>query len=1508
MSERRIAALAAALGAWLAGPGRVAACEGPAPGAASAGTLKLPDMPASIRGLSDAASVNVFSAQLAYQIPIDLPAGPAGFGPALALQYSGELGNGPLGIGWSLGGISIRRSLRLGVPAYDDSDELDLIGIGPGGRLVRDPQIDGRYWVEGQGHTIRVDRKGAHFEVLDGNGTHFFLGVDGEGIEGAEGKTLGWHAQWIVSVLGQQIQLRYQHDRNQLYLQRIVWGPGTPFSLAIDYQSRPDVTTSYRSGYQVDTALLAAHLTVSSFGQVLRVYDLSYDQTTYPVSRLVRVSMRGRGGRSGLPDLTFGYVHQDAPQVVQLGNVGGWVLNTRGVTLLDVDGDGMSDLARLELGNHEYRKNLNGQFADPRPLTGAADVDLQASTLMDVDGDARADLVHIVDDTWRVARLVGEQWQPAGTWSGTHLLPIHAPDAVLADLNGDGRTDVIQGSASGLTINFGRDGGMSPDVTAPRIQTDAEIEPGNANLRFVDMNGDGLADAVWLTDAWMKVFLGRGDGRFVPTAVVQYPWLASGENPVVNLTDLFLADLDRDGLVDLVRFTAGHVLWYQGLPQLHFATSARSVSRPEAVDADAVVTIADVNGNGSADMVWSSPRGMWALDLAGRGSAGMLESIDNGLGKVTTVSYSASAVMSVEADQSGVPWDRKLPLSVPVPVSLEIDPGAGPLRTVRFGVRDGFWDGVERRFGGFLEGHQVTVAGTNADLKFEETHFDAGLGSDRVLRGKPRMARILDGDGRLISVTVTDWQARVVAGLPDSPLLRKAAPAEITATSYERTPVGLQTQTTFQYDDEARATIEIHAGLATAGDERIVHRLFASDDRTWVRDRVYFEEVTDGTGVLASRQQSYFGDPAGAVLPLGTVGQGLARQTDAFLAEEARWITQTATNYDSCGNPSSVYENGVLRAIGFDAACLHPTSETVSPGGGGGLLSWSMLWDNVIGQPTFLTDPNGDVTGVVYDDLARPLAISINAAPPHALFIYDWTPPRPRTTSCSWDRSLTSLPPQGQGCPGGAGWRTVVAVANGAGEDLYASTPLGDGTFIISGWKERDERGQVVLQAEPFTAAVPLPDARPPSNVRLTTFHHDVMGRLDLETLANGARKSITYEPFKQTVSTDELAPVVSQLDGLGRVAATSRQVETGLETVAATYDAADRITKFSLQGGAVEHVFRYDTLGRLAYASDPDTGERQLTYDDRNFLVDHVNGVGQHVFFSYDDAGRLTRRGETANPDPQTDYTFVYDNVTSALSGDCHVLGRLASVTELAGEAHLCYDVFGRQNGIGRIIVAAEGPKSASDISELSPSGLLLEARSDDLFAVGYKYDAAGRAICMRTPPADDPAKCRTLPGTASDDYWVADEIDAAGRVRREHYGNGAAQSYDHDALGLVSYARLDQPGAAAASDLFEILVTRNSYGAPIIVDDRDGGHLDHTARYTYDGAGRLTDATMGASASQQYAFTYRYDALQNMTLRQVFFGGVAKDIGALAGQYRYGERGYGPRQLTSIAPEDAP
>src|SRR5689334_9815813 len=135
----------------LSSSARLAGAVGqPAPGAVTAQTVKLPDGPGSVRGLANDASVSSFTGQVAYEIPIELPPGPGGLAPKLALAYSGALGNGPLGIGWSFGQVAVRRSLRLGVPSYSLADELELVGLG-GPTLV--PIGNGQYRAEGQGNS-----------------------------------------------------------------------------------------------------------------------------------------------------------------------------------------------------------------------------------------------------------------------------------------------------------------------------------------------------------------------------------------------------------------------------------------------------------------------------------------------------------------------------------------------------------------------------------------------------------------------------------------------------------------------------------------------------------------------------------------------------------------------------------------------------------------------------------------------------------------------------------------------------------------------------------------------------------------------------------------------------------------------------------------------------------------------------------------------------------------------------------------------------------------------------------------------------------------------------------------------------------------------------------------------------------------------------------------------------------------------------------------------------------
>ncbi len=122
---RGVSAVLASIAFIIGGAGHALASAGrPSAGALTPERLKLPSGPSSVKGLADEPSMDVFDAQLKYAVPIDLPGGYGGLAPSLSLSYSGVLGNGPLGVGWTLAQPKIQRSMRLGVPSFTASDEL----------------------------------------------------------------------------------------------------------------------------------------------------------------------------------------------------------------------------------------------------------------------------------------------------------------------------------------------------------------------------------------------------------------------------------------------------------------------------------------------------------------------------------------------------------------------------------------------------------------------------------------------------------------------------------------------------------------------------------------------------------------------------------------------------------------------------------------------------------------------------------------------------------------------------------------------------------------------------------------------------------------------------------------------------------------------------------------------------------------------------------------------------------------------------------------------------------------------------------------------------------------------------------------------------------------------------------------------------------------------------------------------------------------------------------------
>lgn len=170
------------------------------------------------------------------------------------------------------------------------------------------------------------------------------------------------------------------------------------------------------------------------------------------------------------------------------------------------------------------------QFApSPASETGAT---REFALVGDTDGDGIPDLIAF--------RNYGGTGQVLhGRGDGT-FVPVGAPIAVapfrdqaaLADMNGDGRADLVT-ARDEATVRPARADGTFPD--APY---------GDAPILVHDVNRDGRLDVVFIAGGQIRVSLGNGDGTLKPPTPVLPVW------PYARL--IAVADQTGDGMLDLI--------------------------------------------------------------------------------------------------------------------------------------------------------------------------------------------------------------------------------------------------------------------------------------------------------------------------------------------------------------------------------------------------------------------------------------------------------------------------------------------------------------------------------------------------------------------------------------------------------------------------------------------------------------------------------------------------------------------------------------------------------------------------------------------------------------------------------------------------------------------------------------------------------------------------------------------------------------------------------------------
>jgi hypothetical protein len=294
---------------------------------------------------------------------------------------------------------------------------------------------------------------------------------------------------------------------------------------------------------------------------------------------------------------------------------GGWTGFTLNVA--DVSGDRRADLIWNSVGarNRTYVALSNGTGTFTRALTawdqpegGWTGFTLNVA---DVSGDGRADLVWSFlgahnrtyvalsngDGTFRRALTAWDQ--PEASWTGYTLN--------VVDVSGDRRADLVwnllgAGNRTYVALSNG-DGTFRRALTA---WDQPETSWTGFTLKVADVSGDGRADLVWnRLGAGNRTYvaLSNGTGTFTRA-------LTAWDQPEPNWTDyaINLADVSGDGRADLVWSSVGagnrtYVAWANG--DGTFRRTLTSWDQPEGGWTGFTLHVADITGDGRSDLLWN---------------------------------------------------------------------------------------------------------------------------------------------------------------------------------------------------------------------------------------------------------------------------------------------------------------------------------------------------------------------------------------------------------------------------------------------------------------------------------------------------------------------------------------------------------------------------------------------------------------------------------------------------------------------------------------------------------------------------------------------------------------------------------------------------------------------------------------------------------------------------------------------------------------------------------------
>lgn len=1148
--------------------------------------------------------------------------------------------------------------------------------------------------------------------------------------------------------------------------------------------------------------------------------------------------------------------------------IGGTVVDSSFAKIIDYDGDGRSDLLTgsdqgpnwLVYVSHSTMFSVKNTGV---PWSTTSEPDELA--VLDMDADGLDDVAYLRDAVLYYRRNTGSAFAPEKS-AGIGPVPAgldpaggNLGDLEPADFDGDGRRDLLvrrTNPPNTMTITW--EAFLSTGLGFGPEPIGTVTAGPNRSIVVLDINGDGLSDVLARDRATLRweSWLSHGTGVMSAPGLVHVscpdPLRYDESAPPIPV------DWNGDGRSEVVnsQWDGGHHIYRSD-------GGCFSNADRRKLDIYSLPKVADVNGDGSPDLLSSRSSNRWTISTLARwarpdGSLALrpdlLREITDGLGNHQEINYRVLTGWPGYRSSGRGLVNTRLVRGAPLAVvsSYSSSTGvAGGHFSVGLEYADALVDSLGRGFLGFGS--------------VRSTDSRTGLVTETVYRqdfpyiGHVERTIVWNGVTRISEQDPT-WMARAQA-VPD------------VAADMHFVYLASEVNDAWEVDEDGglAGTLVRHAtrkltwnfdhGAVASEQLAVTSPLQSGVTFTTTRNATYDEGLRTGVGCLGyptridvvreasgaaaqTRSMSAVYDPGTCRPTTRTEGpvDDPAQQLLTLYVYDAQGRVQLEARTDGAGQVAARRTR-----YAYGPTSSRPTSEARiiadEPD-----FAVSHAWNEALGLETSRTEPQGTRTSWRHDEFGR---ITAELRPSGS-------------TATSYSACGPCIAP-------GARYAVLQQRSDGYwSETQHDSLGRTVGrAFVLPDDKvsrqliEYDSLGRVSRESAPYLEGA--------THAYWTSYAYDLLGRpkrvdrpLGVDAPTGGV-STLVYSGTSVTTR-DALGRTTVQVhDAEGRLTSVQPPLNGGATYA---YDAAGQLVSLTDASGHARQL-GYDARGQLTQVSDPDAGQRTFTYDVFGELVRQSDGKSPAnvVTWQYDQLGRVRSRTE-----PEGTTTWTWSTATGGSRGLLQgVVGPGESGPTGFNESY-AYDALSR---LQRATTVIDGSSYVTD----------------------YAYDAEGKLTAM-TYPQTIGWRPKFFFGYRNGHLTTIDQealavtpvykllsLDARAREAAVRYGGGALEERnDYDAASGHLTAIRSGPATSPAAvqnyayewDAIGNLLARQDLGAtPQLVE-----------RFAYDELNRLSRVTL--NGVQTLAMSYRPDG--NLLTKS--------DVG----NYGYGNGSASPHAVTAV------